>query len=873
MAPPGDSRKGIAGAGLACHAYVAYLVYNAGYGEWKDGARAEQVRKSIQDTTAANSANSDAAFQYCLSRYPRWGQTCHGKVDEADIYRRLQEHGGCWQTDLRRVSPSKYFVLRTRYVEHERADWPERLYGWLVTAADLGILDGWKAAASGPVEPKPGAFAAGKRDALKIKSGNKGLVKTALRFYSSPESREHEEIIATFSGPLHSWHGKQQKARSSPEIFVWALGQCDGSYYTHIQQTLKLIHSPAILYPCGLEELSSCDNRSPGDCQCVFQDAAAAHCGLLATSLAASRLRWGMDFLEGYPKRSILLCQQPTQTPKESVVEHFLRHADVVRRASAEERPAELRAWAARSHMLLTPVLQLSYVLGAGALTDEVRNFSLTRNVVLRMSQCVEEGNKYQMARIRKAPNKRVADIGAYEALLDSNVLHNEHRFTKLDSSAALVPRNSKLAEDAFRPDWLTVWPDLRGIKGPQYSAPWHSPGANHQNGTIGELFAMEQLLSMPSPPTAKAIRKCVVATDLLRASGLIVSDNNGENWWYVLGELSDACFMGWPVIHRRYSTDGSPFFLFDAEPNSRWRPLTICDVDAWKFWDVSFRSPQHQSLQHPGAWECEGGNNVIRLLPRREEPLSALELSAKRGFWILPRSWALEFASLYEHEIDTSSGLFDVLWSLVQAILGTSDDDTLAILAERAAAPVQKDLHQLQKLEEAVKELGRDESREYKKELERACRAADDVKDFKVCFRAKRDTLRAARAKAAAAKAKAVAKARGRGRGRGRGLVADPLYEEKVYANVLKHVPKEGAITQAELSALCPPGGTIWNNWKGARWCGHYAQNARFSLPWADGGHRESGLECVRLLWRQHMDADPLATGDCPVEGLFPKE
>ena len=91
------------------------------------------------------------------------------------------------------------------------------------------------------------------------------------------------------------------------------------------------------------------------------------------------------------------------------------------------------------------------------------------------------------------------------------------------------------------------------------------------------------------------------------------------------------------------------------------------------------------------------------------------------------------------------------------------------------------------------------------------------------------------------------------------------------MYANVQKYLPKEGAITQADLAALCPPDGSIWNNWKDARWCGHYGRNARFSVEWADGGHRESGLECVRELWRQHMGAHPKATGECPVKGLLP--
>ena len=119
-------RFACAKAGLACHSYLSLLSYNAGCGEWKNGERREQVRTSIARATAANTPSSDAAWHYVQTRFPSADIT---EADEMRRYQALKLHGGSWQHDLARVSTSKYFGLRERFVTYERSYWQDILCG------------------------------------------------------------------------------------------------------------------------------------------------------------------------------------------------------------------------------------------------------------------------------------------------------------------------------------------------------------------------------------------------------------------------------------------------------------------------------------------------------------------------------------------------------------------------------------------------------------------------------------------------------------------------------------------------------------------------------------------------------------------------
>ena len=168
--------------------------------------------------------------------------------------------------------------------------------------------------------------------------------------------------------------------------------------------------------------------------------------------------------------------------------------------------------------------------------------------------------------------------------------------------------------------------------------------------------------------------------------------------------------------------------------------------------------------------------------------------------------------------------------------------------------------------------ELGKDERKEFEKERERYTQTRAEVKEFKKLYKERARTIRQKKVAdelAVAAKAKPKAKSRQK-TSQNQRTCTEESYWEAVYKNVQKYLPTS-AITQPELAKICPPGGSIWNNWKHANWQGHFPPHPRFGVDWSDGGHTESGYECIRVLWKQYFEKVGVGIESCPVVGLFP--
>ena len=88
-----------------------------------------------------------------------------------------------------------------------------------------------------------------------------------------------------------------------------------------------------------------------------------------------------------------------------------------------------------------------------------------------------------------------------------------------------------------------------------------------------------------------------------------------------------------------------------------------------------------------------------------------------------------------------------------------------------------------------------------------------------------------------------------------------------------LKPVLPSGAIPQADVRNLVPPGSHIWRNNTGHGWAGHCPPFSRTSaLNSNTGGERESIVTILQLLWRQHLRLRGLPLKQCGVLGLFPE-
>lgn len=96
-----------------------------------------------------------------------------------------------------------------------------------------------------------------------------------------------------------------------------------------------------------------------------------------------------------------------------------------------------------------------------------------------------------------------------------------------------------------------------------------------------------------------------------------------------------------------------------------------------------------------------------------------------------------------------------------------------------------------------------------------------------------------------------------------------DSVQDALLHLKALSLVPA-GSIDQPQAARMCPPTAHVWNNWKGAAWCGHLPGYERVTASWAVFGHKEACLNVLRGMWTRWLDDNDLANSACPVKGLF---
>ena len=111
-------------AGLRVHSYLMMFSYNIGLGEWKDGARREQVLASMQDSLAAcGGPAGDAVFRACLPAFRETASDDAGQWsvdDEIRLYDKLR-NDSCWLQADTRLTNNKFFGSLQRFRHREAA--------------------------------------------------------------------------------------------------------------------------------------------------------------------------------------------------------------------------------------------------------------------------------------------------------------------------------------------------------------------------------------------------------------------------------------------------------------------------------------------------------------------------------------------------------------------------------------------------------------------------------------------------------------------------------------------------------------------------------------------------------------------------------
>lgn len=698
---------------------------------------------------------------------------------------------------------------------------------------------------------KPKSMSENKKIAMDIKKSHKNIMWHAFLHYSDDENYFKQQLIATIVEPLHRWHSKAEvELRATDSSMHWLIDQCKSSYWQHLLDIACVQQQSSNMRAMGMDIDNTHDDTEDTDgAHCASQDAFAEHAWGMTLGLLHSRLRWGMDYLEGWPRRSCLLVPA---SGVDAVVEIAVLREQlaVLKRASADCMPILLKKMASNSHLMLPPAQQIIGILEESGWNNTVQcqDFCRSRSKRLLTSQPLEDAFNRQKARVSKTAIKRVADETTFWTLIDRKVLEKVHHFQRPSVSTTAPIRDAALNTAAFRPQARNVWPELRKIIGPESTPRWHHPGANHVNASLGDLHVMRALMDSNTTHKAKTLQ---TVSKLLNGPNLMVRCPGlwtGDPWVFVLGPLSDCCYIGWPAVEVMMDdTAGHVCYELDTKAKT-WCPVVLHDIDHWMAMEYKPVSPMHQQLQWPASKVAHGEDVHVRVVPTMQ-PDTLLRVAASKGFWALSRTWAVQMAKdVMDCEVEVDDSLFDVIWKLVQHQLKTNEEQTLAICKERLQKyqhKAQAQTEDLMDIEPIKDELCKEERKKLQDIVEAEEKANLNRRSFKSCLLDKRKVLQKAR------KVKKV----------------DVLKALKVLAMV-----PENAISQTELRQMCPPGGSIWNNWKSGSWCGHLKPYPRHSAPWAVYGHREAALLTLRRMWKRFLEDNGMDIKACPVKKLFTK-
>lgn len=261
--------------------------------------------------------------------------------------------------------------------------WHERLYGLMCCCLDVGLLlkasrdedkrssappaastSRASASSSSTTPPATGTTVSGGRKvAWDLRKDTKHPVLHAFKMYADPENRARQWCIHVACEPLHKWHCEQNVAlRDCSMSCDWLIKQCSGGYMVHIRETLRVLQAMPEMSSCGFEaQLSNLRGETVQGARCATQDAFAAILGDMCTALAASRLRWGLDILMGWPKRSCLLASS-SDFDKAIAIAEVRRQFELIEAAAIDPTP-EVQAMVQRSHLRTPPAVQVLAVL------------------------------------------------------------------------------------------------------------------------------------------------------------------------------------------------------------------------------------------------------------------------------------------------------------------------------------------------------------------------------------------------------------------------------------------------------------------------------------------------------------------------------
>ena len=275
----------------------------------------------------------------------------------------------------------------------------------------------------------------------------------------------------------------------------------------------------------------------------------AAYVGDLICGLARSRVKWGLDFLLGYPRKAILLATAEGAAAATDLHEWH----DVLHRMYDSAVPGCIER-AGRSSLGYTFVKQLRHLLQASGwtVTDTIKDLVRAHFSRVESTKLVEEAHRAHNAYVRRSPVRRIGHNTALYALSEAKLLEF-HEFEDIVSFAAEERSDMVIADSCFEPSEVGAWTGLKGLPGWSRSGKWYSPAADCIHDNIADLLVCKHLDDLAQLSLVQ------LWLPLLSGSRTIVQDQESSQWYLCLATMGGACGMGLPLTRHTMSLLEAP--------------------------------------------------------------------------------------------------------------------------------------------------------------------------------------------------------------------------------------------------------------------------------------------------------------------------
>ncbi|CAK0903096.1 unnamed protein product, partial [Prorocentrum cordatum] len=431
------------------------------------------------------------------------------------------------------------------------------------------------------------------------------------------ETRQKDKIVTTGVLLWDQWQSESCAAmRSAHETLNWTYDEMAGDFLGRLGDTFAMLSVAWHLEECEFfilneSQLAKSDPR-------VHQhkeDELASVFGHLQTGLNLARIK---RIKEDYENCQWLLDNCDTRKGVNELI-----HRSV---------------W---KHMSKLQVYEV--IRGSGfVVTDRLRQWAIESNSGIGQSQSTEDCLNKQK-NYKPYVNKMGAISGAFEALIDGDVLGGKNRFVAVKVGQV-------------------------------------SPGRD-----------------MVLDPEAHAVKVKTSPQELRQ----LTSFDKGS-WMLAMGHFNDGAAVMYPVAERDVpGANGACYELDRSDFLARELCHAVLDVDQWDAAPVKWKSPYSQLIEHGGHGAQVDGfaDAAIRVI--RTGPVEALKaVVARRCFGNLNQSQLVKYAAYLGCELEDTTSLLHVCESLIRfCIEGIKTDDLRAILSLRAAEMVAKESHALEML------------------------------------------------------------------------------------------------------------------------------------------------------------------------------